>query len=129
MPEEQDLDQLTDKLGGLSTQDHPRTEDDYAQAQLTIRAIVTSKEAGVIIGKQGSNVAELREKTGVRAGVSKVMPGIHNRVLTISGALRNIAEAYALVADGLVKGAPQLGMGGIMATPSQHCESYHAIHT
>lgn len=29
----------------------PRTEEEYAQSQLTLRAIVSSKEAGVIIGK------------------------------------------------------------------------------
>lgn len=34
----------------------PRTDEEYAQAQLTLRAIVSSKEAGVIIGKAGKNV-------------------------------------------------------------------------
>lgn len=118
-----DLDHVTDKLGGLNAHDdvrQHRTEEDYAQAQLTIRAIVTSKEAGVIIGKAGQNVADMRDRTGVRAGVSKVVPGVHDRVLTVTGSLKSIAEAYGLVADGLVKGAPQMGMGGIIATPNSH---------
>lgn len=51
----------------------PRTEQEYAESQLTLRAIVSSKEAGVIIGKSGKNVADLRDETGVRAGVSKVV--------------------------------------------------------
>lgn len=59
---------------------------------LTLRALVTSKEAGVIIGKGGANVAELREKSGVKAGVSKVIPGVHNRVLTITGHLEGVAK-------------------------------------
>jgi heterogeneous nuclear rnp K-like protein 2 len=117
---DQGVDNIADKLGALNTNDQPRTEEDYAQAQLTLRAIVTSREAGVIIGKAGQNVADLRDKTGVRAGVSKVVPGVHDRVLTVSGALTSISEAYGLVADGLVKGAPQMGMGGVIANPNTH---------
>lgn len=114
------VDNIADKLGELNTDDHPRTEEEYNQAQITLRAIVTSKEAGVIIGKAGQNVADLRDKTGVRAGVSKVVPGVHDRVLTVTGSLNAIAEAYGLVADGLVKGAPQMGMGGVVANPNTH---------
>lgn len=114
------VDNLADKLGDMNTEDHPRTEQEYAEAQLTLRAIVTSKEAGVIIGKAGQNVADLRDQTGVRAGVSKVVPGVHDRVLTVTGALTSISQAYGLVADGLLKGAPQMGMGGIVANPNTH---------
>lgn len=120
VPHDSSVNDLSDRLGGLSTSDVPRTDEDYAQAQLTLRAIVTSREAGVIIGKAGQNVADLRDKTGVRAGVSKVVPGVHDRVLTVSGALTGISEAYGLVADGLVKGAPQMGMGGVIANPNTH---------
>ena len=114
------IDHLTDKLGSLMPDDRQRTEEEYGQAQLTLRAIVTSKEAGVIIGKAGQNVADLRDKTGVRAGVSKVVPGVHDRVLTVTGPLTGIADAYGLVADSLVKGAPQMGMGGVVASPNTH---------
>ncbi|KAK4552501.1 RNA binding protein, heterogenous nuclear RNP-K like protein [Recurvomyces mirabilis] len=119
-PVDSGVDNLADKLGSTQMSDQPRTEEEYAQAQLTLRAIVTSREAGVIIGKAGQNVADLREKTGVRAGVSKVVPGVHDRVLTVTGALTAISEAYGLVADGLVKGAPQVGMGGVVANPNTH---------
>lgn len=59
---------------------------------LTLRALVTTKEAGVIIGKGGKNVADLREQTGVRAGVSKVIPGVHERVLTVGGSVDAVAK-------------------------------------
>jgi heterogeneous nuclear rnp K-like protein len=122
------VDGLTDKLGGIKTEDRPLTDDEYGQSQLTLRAIVTSKEAGVIIGKAGQNVADLRDKTGVRAGVSKVVPGVHDRVLTVTGALNGIAEAYGLVADGLVKGAPQMGMGGIISNPNTHRKALPSVY-
>lgn len=118
---DQDVDHIANQLGNLNTEaDRPQTDEEYGQSQLTLRAIVTSKEAGVIIGKAGQNVADLREKTGVRAGVSKVVPGVHDRVLTVTGMLNSIAEAYGLVADGLVKGAPQMGMGGVVASSNTH---------
>lgn len=114
------LDNLGDKLGNIGIDERPRTEEEYAASQLTLRAIVTSKEAGVIIGKAGQNVADLRDKTGVRAGVSKVVPGVHDRVLTVTGALTAIADAYGLVADSLVKGVPQVGMGGVVNNGNTH---------
>lgn len=61
-------------------------------ATLTLRSLVSSKEAGVIIGKGGANVAAMREKSGVKAGVSKVVPGVHHRVLTVSGSLEGVAK-------------------------------------
>jgi len=101
----------------------PRTEEEYAQSQLTLRAIVSSKEAGVIIGKQGKNVADLRDETGVKAGVSKVVQGVHDRVLTVTGGLEGISKAYAIVARGLLEGAPQMGMGGVISTNGTHRKS------
>ncbi|KAI9824137.1 MAG: RNA binding protein, heterogenous nuclear RNP-K like protein [Phylliscum demangeonii] len=98
----------------------PRTDEEYAQTQLTLRAIVSSKEAGVIIGKGGKNVAELRNETGVKAGVSKVVQGVHDRVLTVSGSLDSIARAYAIVSRSLLEGAPSVGMGGVISTNGTH---------
>ena len=65
------------------------------QDTLTLRALVSTKEAGIIIGKAGKNVADLREQTGVKAGVSKVIPGVHERVLTVTGPVEGVAKASA----------------------------------
>jgi len=98
----------------------PRTEEEYAAEQLTLRAIVSSKEAGVIIGKGGKNVADLRDETGVRAGVSKVVPGVHDRVLTVNGSMGGISKAYRIVAKALMDGVPQMGMGGVINNNGTH---------
>jgi heterogeneous nuclear rnp K-like protein 2 len=98
----------------------PRTEEEYAEAQLTLRAIVSSKEAGVIIGKAGKNVADLRNETSVKAGVSKAVQGVHDRVLTISGGCEAISKAYAIVAKALLEGAPMMGMGGVISNNGTH---------
>lgn len=102
--------------GGLA----PETDEEYAQQQLTLRAIVSSKEAGVIIGKGGKNVADLRDETGVKAGVSKVVQGVHDRILTISGGCDAIAKAYATVTKALIEGAPMMGMGGVVSGNGTH---------
>ncbi|KAL1600496.1 RNA binding protein, heterogenous nuclear RNP-K like protein [Paraconiothyrium brasiliense] len=120
----QDPNQVAESLQRLSVNEdgdvQPRTEQEYAESQLTLRAIVSSKEAGVIIGKAGKNVADLRDETGVRAGVSKVVQGVHDRVLSVTGPLSGISKAYGLVAKGLLEGAPQMGMGGLLRSDGTH---------
>lgn len=47
----------------------------------------------------------------VRLGyVSKVIPSVNDRVLTVTGDLEGISKAYRLNAKGLIEGAPQMGM-------------------
>ncbi|KAF5017209.1 hypothetical protein F66182_10887 [Fusarium sp. NRRL 66182] len=115
------MDQLRmeDRLGP-DGEPAPKTDEEYAQAQLTLRAIVSSKEAGVIIGKGGKNVADLRDETGVKAGVSKVVQGVHDRVLTITGGCDAISRAYSIVARALLEGAPAMGMGGVVQSNGTH---------
>ncbi|KAG0340853.1 RNA binding protein, heterogenous nuclear RNP-K like protein [Podila humilis] len=76
-------------------------EEHDAAAPLTLRALVSTKEAGVIIGKAGKNVADLRDQTGVKAGVSKVVQGVHDRVLTVTGTIEGVAKAFSLIAQTL----------------------------
>ncbi|KXS19610.1 hypothetical protein M427DRAFT_108914 [Gonapodya prolifera JEL478] len=64
------------------------------EGQLTLRALVNTKEAGALIGKAGKNVAEIREVTGVKAGVSKVVEGVQERILTVSGGLSQVSKAF-----------------------------------
>jgi heterogeneous nuclear rnp K-like protein 2 len=121
-------DDLVDRLDDLKMDDRlgpdgepaPKTDEEYAQTQLTLRAIVSSKEAGVIIGKGGKNVADLRDETGVKAGVSKVVQGVHDRVLTITGGCDPVSRAYAIVARALLEGAPAMGMGGVVQSNGTH---------
>ncbi|ORZ19746.1 eukaryotic type KH-domain (KH-domain type I) [Absidia repens] len=98
-------DHLDDRYPAQSFPSHqdgttPSEEDD---GLLTLRSLVSTKEAGVIIGKAGKNVAELREATGVKAGVSKVVAGVHDRVLTINGTLEGVAKAYSSMAQTLLE--------------------------
>jgi heterogeneous nuclear rnp K-like protein 2 len=66
--------------------------------QLTLRSLVSTKEAGIIIGKGGSTIAAIRNSTGVKAGVSKVVPGVQDRVFSATGDAEQIAAAYGEIA-------------------------------
>ncbi|KAK4222118.1 hypothetical protein QBC38DRAFT_448551 [Podospora fimiseda] len=105
---------------GPEGQPMPKTDEEYAQTTMTLRAIVSSKEAGVIIGKGGKNVADLRDETGVKAGVSKVVQGVYDRVLTITGSIDGISKAYAVVTRALMEGAPSVGMAGPISSNGTH---------
>lgn len=78
------------------------SDEEIGQMELTIRSLVTSKQAGIIIGKDGKNVADLREQTGVKAGVSKSVSGVPDRVLTVTGTLDGVAKAYSMAAATLL---------------------------
>ncbi|ORX90991.1 hypothetical protein K493DRAFT_177984, partial [Basidiobolus meristosporus CBS 931.73] len=71
-----------------------------------LRSLVTSKDAGIIIGKSGRNVAALRDSTGVKAGVSKVVQGVPDRVLSVTGTLVGVAKAYSMIVQALLDNSP-----------------------
>lgn len=94
---------------------------------LTLRALVSTKDAGVIIGKGGKNVAELRDQTGVKAGVSKVIPGVHERVLTITGVVKSVAfvRLYFLIPRSSI----QLCLGYRSGSQAaRRCQSSFRLH-
>ncbi|KAF9089450.1 hypothetical protein BGX23_006693 [Mortierella sp. AD031] len=68
----------------------------------TIRAIVSTKEAGVIIGKSGKNVKEIREQSGARINISEMIPGAVERILTVIGPLDAVAKAFSLIAKTII---------------------------
>ncbi|KAK9456607.1 hypothetical protein V1511DRAFT_520598 [Dipodascopsis uninucleata] len=90
----------------------------YAAAPLTQRALVSSKEAGIIIGKAGKNVADLREETGVKAGVSKPVSGVPDRVLTVTGTLGGVSKAYSMAAQTLIDSPPSVPSSNPVGTTS-----------
>jgi poly(rC)-binding protein 2/3/4 len=72
--------------------------------QLTLRALVGTKEAGIIIGKQGANIKSIRESSNARVVVSEHMQGVPERIVSVTGAVDEVAKAYAQVARNLNQG-------------------------
>ncbi|KAK4046652.1 RNA binding protein, heterogenous nuclear RNP-K like protein [Microbotryomycetes sp. JL201] len=78
---------------------------------LTLRALVSSKEAGIIIGRGGSTIANVRTEAGVKAGVSKVVQGVADRILSVGGSVGNVSKAYSIVAQTILEN-PVANAGG-----------------
>lgn len=48
--------------------------------------------SGVIIGRGGATIATLRTESNVKAGVSKVVPGVADRILSVGGTTDGVAK-------------------------------------
>ncbi|KAI8902553.1 hypothetical protein BC833DRAFT_520967 [Globomyces pollinis-pini] len=67
-----------------------------------IRALISTKEAGVVIGVKGSHVAEIREATGMRIMVTPHIQNVPDRVMTLSGPLGSLGVAMAMIVTKLL---------------------------
>jgi heterogeneous nuclear rnp K-like protein len=59
---------------------------------LTLRALLSKKDAEIITAKDGQGLVNLCDQIGAKAEVSKKVPRVHERVLTIEGSVENVAE-------------------------------------
>ncbi|ORX51350.1 eukaryotic type KH-domain (KH-domain type I) [Anaeromyces robustus] len=69
---------------------------------VSIRAIITTKEAGVIIGREGKNVTKIREESGAKVTVSEHVPGTLDRIITVAGDIDTVSKAFLLVSERIV---------------------------
>ena len=68
-------------------------------ASIHMRCLIVTQDASIIIGKGGSHVNEIREKSGARVMVSESIPGNPERILNVSGpldAVSKVRHAYCL---------------------------------
>jgi poly(rC)-binding protein 2/3/4 len=70
-------------------------------AQIHMRCLIVTQDASIIIGKGGSHVNEIREKSGARVMVSESIPGNPERILNVSGPLDAVSKAssYSFVTN------------------------------
>jgi hypothetical protein len=62
-----------------------------------MRSLLTKKEAGVIIGRNGANVHTIRSKTNARINLTDNFPGCTERVATVVGPIETVASVSNLV--------------------------------
>ncbi|KAI8139037.1 hypothetical protein BJV82DRAFT_522541 [Fennellomyces sp. T-0311] len=74
---------------------------------VSIRSLVSTKDAGVIIGRGGKNVSEIRELSTARVTISDIIPGAYERILTVTGPVNAVAKAYSLVAQKILSEMPK----------------------
>lgn len=61
-------------------------------SRLAFRALLTKKESGIVIGKGGSNVSEIRKESGARVHLDDSVIGAQERVITVMGAIDIVAK-------------------------------------
>ena len=59
---------------------------------MSMRTLIVTQDASIIIGKGGQNIAQIRERSGAKVNVSENVAGNPERVLTVSGALDAVAR-------------------------------------
>ncbi|WWD07739.1 hypothetical protein V865_005841 [Kwoniella europaea PYCC6329] len=65
--------------------------------QISMRSLIVTQDASIIIGRGGAHVNEIREKSSARVTVSESIPGNPERILNVSGALDAVAKAFGLI--------------------------------
>ncbi|KAA1469337.1 eukaryotic type KH-domain (KH-domain type I) [Dentipellis sp. KUC8613] len=66
-------------------------------AHIHMRCLIVTQDASIIIGKAGTHVNEIREKSGARVMVSESIPGNPERILNVSGPLDAVSKAFGLI--------------------------------
>jgi len=64
-----------------------------------MRCLIVTQDASIIIGKGGSHVNEIREKSGARVMVSESIPGNPERILNVSGPLDAVSKVVSCFFD------------------------------
>lgn len=88
-----------DKKDSVTTSGEPSTSATTAppSANIHMRCLIVTQDASIIIGKGGSHVNEIREKSGARVMVSESIPGNPERILNVSGPLDAVSKAFGLI--------------------------------
>ena len=63
-----------------------------AAASIQMRALIVTQDASIIIGKQGKNVNEIRDKSGAKITITEAVPGNPERIMVIAGQLDAVSK-------------------------------------
>ena len=91
----EDVKMLDSKNGDKDKSDDPNPETSSSPtptASIHMRCLIVTQDASIIIGKAGSHVNEIREKSGAKVMVSESIPGNPERILNVSGALDAVSK-------------------------------------
>ncbi|GAA5898662.1 uncharacterized protein JCM6883_003382 [Sporobolomyces salmoneus] len=68
-----------------------------AAQSIQMRALIVTQDASIIIGKQGKNVNEIRDKSGAKVTITEAVPGNPERIMVIAGQLDAVSKAFGLI--------------------------------
>lgn len=71
-------------------------------SHITLRTVITNRQAAIIIGESGKTITTLRDSTSAEIDVSEQLRGAIERVLTVSGPISEVSEVYKMTVKALV---------------------------
>jgi len=77
----------------------PSTE--APEEEIAVRALVESKYAGSLIGRQGATISYIRQQSGSRVNISDSNPGVDERICTVTGTTAGVFRAFSFICDKL----------------------------
>ncbi|BGP23297.1 PAB1 binding protein [Rhodotorula toruloides] len=77
-------------------QDSSAAQSPAAQT-ITMRTLIVTQDASIIIGKQGKNINEIRDKSGAKLNITESVPGNPERIMSVTGALDAVSKAFGLI--------------------------------
>lgn len=74
-----------------SSADAQQAQSPAAQT-ITMRTLIVTQDASVIIGKQGKNINEIRDKSGSKLNITESVAGNPERIMSVSGPLDAVSK-------------------------------------
>jgi heterogeneous nuclear rnp K-like protein len=62
------------------------------QSHISMRCLIVTQDASIIIGRGGAHVNEIRQKSGAKVMVSESIPGNPERILNVAGPLDAVSK-------------------------------------
>lgn len=75
---------------------------------ITMRCLLTSKDAGSIIGKGGVIIKQVREESGCRIQISEHVSPAQDRLLTATGNQDSVVRAFTLLCAKITEASPMI---------------------
>lgn len=80
----------------LPANPEPAAQEAAAQAAasqtIQMRTLIVTQDASIIIGKQGKNIIEIREKSGAKITITEAVPGNPERIMAVGGPLDAVSK-------------------------------------
>lgn len=77
--------------------DSGHAEGEAPPGNISMRALIVTGDASIIIGKGGKHINEIREKSGAKLTISESLVGNPERILTVNGPLDAVSKAFGLI--------------------------------
>lgn len=93
-----DADADADASGpGAGSADGNAGDGDLQPQYISVRTLIVTGDASIIIGKQGKHINEIRDKSGAKLTISESLPGNPERIMTVAGQLDAVSKSFGLI--------------------------------